>query len=64
MREVNLDARLLVERLEALAAPRSLNGRIDVSSFGDAAPEHLVRLLFEFGKMWVQHPLLWSEPSA
>jgi hypothetical protein len=64
MRDVNLDARLLVDRLEALAAPRTLNGRIDVSSFGDAAPDHIVRLVFENGKTWVQHPLLWSEPSA
>jgi hypothetical protein len=61
---VNLDSRLLVDRCIELAEPRTLTGRLDVSSFGDARPEHLVRFVFEFGEVWVQHPLLWSEPSA
>jgi hypothetical protein len=64
MSVVNLDARLLVDRCIELAEPRTLAGRVDVSSFGDARPEHLVRFLFEFGEVWVQHPLLWSEPPA
>lgn len=64
MNVVNLDARLLVDRCIELAEPRTLSGRIDVSSFGDARPEHLVRFLFEFGEVWVQHPLLWSEPPS
>jgi hypothetical protein len=61
---VNLDARLLVERLEKMAEPRSLSGWLDVSSFDAADPEHLVRFLFKKGEIWVQHPLLWSDPPA
>lgn len=64
MNVVNLDARLFVDRCIELAEPRTLTGRVDVSSFSDARPEHLVRFLFEFGEVWVQHPLLWSEPPA
>ena len=64
MTDVNLDARLLVDRLIAFAKPRSLTGFVDVSSFGDVAPEHLVRLVFEDGEAWVQHPLLWSGPAG
>jgi hypothetical protein len=60
--EVNLDAVLLIERLQELAEPRSLRGWLDVSSFEDAAPEHLARVLFKKGEIWVQHPLLWSDP--
>ncbi len=60
--EVNLDAVLLIERMQALAEPRSLRGWLDVSSFEDAAPEHLARVLFKKGEVWVQHPLLWSDP--
>lgn len=61
--EVNLDAVLLIERLRELAEPRSLRGWLDVSSFDDAAPEHLARVTFKKGEIWVQHPLLWSDPS-
>ena len=60
--EVNVDAVLLIEALQALAEPRSLRGWLDVSSFEDAAPEHLARVLFKKGEIWVQHPLLWSDP--
>jgi hypothetical protein len=60
LRDVNLDARVLVDRLLALARPRTLEGRIDVSSFDEGAPERLVRLVFDRGEPWVQHPLLWS----
>lgn len=61
MEDVNLDARLLVERLDTFARPRTLEGAVEVSSFGDVAPEHLVRIVFERGEAWVQHPLLWSD---
>ena len=60
---MNLEAVLLIERLRALAEPRSLRGWLDVSSFEDAAPEHLARVLFKRGEIWVQHPLLWSDPA-
>jgi len=60
MREVNLDARRLVNRLIELARPGSLNGEFEVGSFADFVPENLVRVLFEEGEASVQHPLLWS----
>lgn len=61
LREVNLDATRLVALLEQVANPRSLSGRLEVSSFGKALPEQRVRFLFEAGKVWVQHPLLWTD---
>jgi hypothetical protein len=61
--QVNLDAVLLIDRLQGLAEPRSLRGWLDVSSFEDAAPEHLARVLFKKGEIWIQHPLLWSDPA-
>jgi hypothetical protein len=60
LRDVNLDATLLVDAVHRLARPRSLDGRLDVGSFGEFVPEKLVRVLFEKGETWVQHPLLWS----
>jgi hypothetical protein len=67
MKEANLDAAQLVDLLQGLAEPRSLSGRFEVSSFGTVLPEHRIRFLFEDGKIWVQHPLLWAdedEPTA
>jgi hypothetical protein len=64
MKDVNLDASLLVALLLRVAEPRSLSGRFEMGSFGTVAPEHRLRFLFEGGKAWVQHPLLWSERSA
>ena len=61
LRDVNLDVSLLVDRLQELAAPRSLEGRIDVSSFGETAPENHLRVTFDAGDVWVQHPLLWAD---
>lgn len=60
MGEVNLDAALLVDLLKKVALPRTLSGRFEVSSFGTVLPENQLRFLFEDGKIWVQHPLLWS----
>ena len=60
MKEVNLDAHLLVAHLVRLSGPGSLEGRFDVGSFADFVPENLVRVLFEAGETSVQHPLLWS----
>jgi hypothetical protein len=57
---VNLDGKLLVETLQRLASSRSLEGRLDVGSFRELAPEQLVRILFEKGETWVQHPMLWT----
>jgi hypothetical protein len=64
MKEVNLDAALLVGLLQKLADPRSLSGGFEVSSFGTVLPERQLRFLFEDGKLWVQHPLLWDETDG
>ena len=61
MGEVNLDAKLLVRLLQSVALPRTLTGGFEVSSFGTVLPEQQVRFLFEKGKVWVQHPLLWID---
>lgn len=60
MKDVNLDAHLLVRRLLELARPGSLEGRFDVGSFADFVPENLVRILLDGGEVSVQHPLLWA----
>ena len=60
LREVNLDGKLLVETLQRLANSRSLEGQLDIGSFRELAPEQLVRILFEKGETWVQHPMLWT----
>jgi hypothetical protein len=60
LREVNLDGKLLVETLQRLASSRSLEGQLDIGSFRERAPEQLVRILFEKGETWVQHPMLWT----
>ncbi len=60
MKEVNLDAHLLVQRLVQVATPGSLEGRFDVGSFADFVPENLVRVLFDAGETSVPHPLLWT----
>lgn len=64
MSNVNLDARLLIEALRKAARPRSLSGWLEVTSFEDGDPEHHVRCLFKKGEIWVQHPILWSDPSS
>jgi len=58
--DVNLDGRLLTNRLVEIARPGTLSGRFDIGSFADFVPENLVRVLFEDGAASVQHPLLWS----
>lgn len=60
LRDVNLDAKQLVERLQALAKPRSLEGQFELASFAADQPEQQIRFVFEGGQAWVQHPLLWS----
>jgi hypothetical protein len=64
MQDVNLDVRLLVDRLQELAQPRTLTGRVALSSFGEVAPEDLVRLIFDGGGIWLQRPLLWADASG
>jgi hypothetical protein len=65
MRDVNLDARLLVRRLGDLAAPGSVQGTVDVGSFDDRHPDDQVRLTFQDGQAWVQEPYFWADaPSS
>lgn len=61
MKEVNLDASALIGLLKEVADPRSLSGHFEVTAFGTVLPESRLRFVFEDGKLWVQHPLLWSE---
>ncbi|OGT96673.1 MAG: hypothetical protein A3I79_04760 [Gemmatimonadetes bacterium RIFCSPLOWO2_02_FULL_71_11] len=60
LEDVNLDAELLVAKLQQLATASSLDGRIDVGSFAGEAPEHYVRFVFENGNVWIQRPVLWD----
>ncbi len=64
MNALNLDVRLLIDVLQRLSAPNSLNGRIDVTSFAAATPEQHARFLFDKGIIWVQRPVLWKEETA
>ncbi len=61
VRDLNLDVALLLARLQKLATPGSLEGRIEVSSFAALAPEQNARFLFEQGQVWVQRPVLWPD---
>jgi len=60
MKEVNLDAVVLVDRLRELARPGTLEGRFEVGSFADFVPENLVQVVIAAGEVLVQRPLLWS----
>jgi hypothetical protein len=63
LQDVNLDAELLAARLQQVAQPRSLSGRIDVTSFAAPVPEHDARFVFEEGGIWIQRPVLWQSDS-
>ncbi len=60
MRDVNLDVETLMQALQVHAGPGSLTGVIALSSFKDAVPEHMLRLVFEDGAVLMQQPLLWD----
>ena len=64
LRDVNLDPRILVDRLIALAEPGTLRGSIEVRSFDDRHPDDRVRLLFQDGTAWVQEPYLFPDALA
>ena len=63
IRDLNVDVLLLVERLQRLAAPGTLSGDVEVSSFAAIVPEQQVRFVFDDGKAWVQRPVLWEDAS-
>lgn len=64
MRDVNLDARLLIRRINALAQPGSAEGTVDVSSFDDRRPDDRIRVLFQEGRVWIQEPYFWPDAAA
>jgi len=64
MRDVNLDARLLIRRVDELATAGSADGTVDVSSFDDRHPDDRVRVLFEAGAVWVREPYYWPDAAT
>ena len=64
LQDVNLDPRLLVASLLALAEPGTLDGAIEVRSFDDRHPDDRVRLVFQEGRAWVQEPYLFPDLPA
>lgn len=65
MDALNLDAAALIGMLIELARPGSLNGRFRVTAFGrEIMPEESLRMVFESGEVYVQHPVLWPESSS
>jgi len=65
MEALNLDAAQLIDTLGHLARSGSLNGRFRVTAFGrEIMPEESLRVVFESGEVFVQHPVLWPEGSS
>lgn len=63
--DLNLDAHLLIERLQQVAAPGSLEGGFVVTAFGrEIRPEESLRVVFQGGQTLVQRPVLWPEPAG
>jgi len=62
LRDLNLDAHLLIEWLQEAAAAGSLEGEFVVTAFGrEVRPEDSLRVIFEGGETLVQHPVLWPD---
>lgn len=60
MTELNLDASTLVAFLRDESKPGTLEGRINVTSFGrEAMPELSVRIVAERGDVFLLQPVLW-----
>lgn len=64
VRDLNLDALLLVERLGRLARPGTLTGAVEVGSFAATQPEQQLRFVFDDGKTWVQRPVFWQDAEG
>lgn len=65
MTDLNLDAARLVGCLVEVAKPKTLQGWFTVNSFGqEDPPEEQIRVLFEDGQTFLQHPLLWPSPGG
>jgi hypothetical protein len=63
LRQVNSSVVPLVETLRQVAAPGSLNGQIDVSSFRAGDLEDYCRFVFENGEVRLLRPSLWSDAA-
>ena len=63
LRDVNSSAISLVETLRKLAAPGSLDGHIDVSSFRTGDLDDYCRFVFKDAQVWLVRPSLWSDPA-
>jgi hypothetical protein len=64
LRAVNSSVLPLVETLRKVAAPGSLDGQIDVSSFRAGDLEDYCRFIFEKGELRLLRPSLWSDAAA
>ena len=64
VRDLNLDALLLIGRLQQLAAVGTLVGHLEISSFATVYPEQHLRFVFRDGAPWVQRPVLWEDAGA
>jgi len=64
LREVNSSVVPLVETLRQAAAPGSLNGQIDVSSFRAGDLDDYCRFVFKNGGIRLLRPSLWSDAPA
>ena len=64
LHDVNSSVLPLVETLRQVAAPGSLNGQIDVSSFRAGDLEDYCRFVFKNGELRLLRPSLWSDAPA
>lgn len=64
MQDANVDIRILVDRILALATPGTAQGVIEVSSFDVRFPDERVHVVFEAGRAWVEEPSLFDENAA
>ena len=64
LRDVNSSVLPLVETLRQVAAPGTLNGQIDVSSFRAGDLDDYCRFLFKNGEIRLLRPSLWSDTPA
>jgi hypothetical protein len=61
MEDANVDVRLLVTRVLALATPGSASGAIQVGTFDVRSPDDCVRVVFERGEAWMEQATLFDE---
>ena len=64
LRMTPLHMTMLIERLQEVAAPGTLDGGFVVTAFGrEVRPEDSLRVLFDAGETFVQHPVLWPDTA-